>query len=485
MKRQSSIAALLLCSMLLSLDSWAQSASDALRYSLTNGSGTARSMGAGGAFGALGADFSSASINPAGLGLYQKSEFTLTPSLSFSSSDAEFLGNDFTDKRSNFNVNNVGFVFANKSNGNFRANFAMGVNRIANYNQRFSFEGLNTTNSVTDYYAKLASGTPEADLYLKNTDFASLAYSSYLIDPVVGAENEYMSIIPNGNIQQQQSTNIKGGKDEYLMGMGASYKDKIYFGATLGLPYTHYLVKNTYSETDVNNVDIHNDFESFEELDEINTTGLGVNGKFGLLYRPADFLRLGIAAQTPTNNRFKDDFSASILAKFNGFDPGLQTTAASDLQPFSYTLISPWSFTASAAGIVKKLGFISVDYQWIDYSQMEYRFDDDPFIANQLNENIRNQYQAVSNLRVGAEYAYKMVRARAGFAYQTSPYKDKPEFGTQSISAGLGVREESIYADVAFVHTLNKNTYSPYPDAPMVSLNNRFNNLLFTFGYRF
>ena len=47
----------------------AQNEVDALRYSRLSVVGTARYSGLGGAFGALGADFSTLSVNPAGIGL--------------------------------------------------------------------------------------------------------------------------------------------------------------------------------------------------------------------------------------------------------------------------------------------------------------------------------------------------------------------------------------------------------------------------------
>jgi hypothetical protein len=59
----------------------AQNQVDALRYSQIYPGGTARSTAMGGAFGALGGDFYSASLNPAGLGVYRSSEFTFTPEL--------------------------------------------------------------------------------------------------------------------------------------------------------------------------------------------------------------------------------------------------------------------------------------------------------------------------------------------------------------------------------------------------------------------
>jgi hypothetical protein len=47
----------------------AQDLADALRYSNLSVAGTARSGAMGNAFGALGGDFTSASINPAGIGV--------------------------------------------------------------------------------------------------------------------------------------------------------------------------------------------------------------------------------------------------------------------------------------------------------------------------------------------------------------------------------------------------------------------------------
>ena len=58
----------------------AQNEIDALRYSTHNLNGTARYTAMGGAFSSLGAEFSALSQNPAGIGMYQFSEITFTPS---------------------------------------------------------------------------------------------------------------------------------------------------------------------------------------------------------------------------------------------------------------------------------------------------------------------------------------------------------------------------------------------------------------------
>ncbi|MDE5609571.1 MAG: transporter, partial [Bacteroidales bacterium] len=56
----------------------AQNDADLLRFSMTNPIGTSRFNAMGGAFGALGANFSSLSTNPAGIGLYTRHEISLT-----------------------------------------------------------------------------------------------------------------------------------------------------------------------------------------------------------------------------------------------------------------------------------------------------------------------------------------------------------------------------------------------------------------------
>jgi len=94
----------------------AQNEVDALRYSQTTFGGTARSMAMGGAFGALGADFSSLSTNPAGIAMYKKSEFTLTPSFYRGKTSSSFYGTSNDDSKYNLNISNVGLVIAFEPN---------------------------------------------------------------------------------------------------------------------------------------------------------------------------------------------------------------------------------------------------------------------------------------------------------------------------------------------------------------------------------
>jgi len=144
----------------------AQNPADALRFSQFGIGGTARTVAIGGAIGALGGDFSVVSTNPAGLGIYQASEFTMTPSFFLSSVDAQLVDSGrgaFTEDNTNFNFNNIGIVFGKKvtrERSKWRtSNFSVGINRLANFNEGITYNGV-TTGSYADFFQEASAGLP-------------------------------------------------------------------------------------------------------------------------------------------------------------------------------------------------------------------------------------------------------------------------------------------------------------------------------------
>ena len=134
----------------MSLTSFAQYADDALRFSQIYYQGTARSMAVGGAFGALGADFSTASTNPAGMGLFRTGEFIITPEVANRNVSSVYNGSLSESSRAIFDLSNLGYVIVKPlgkgSNWKF-FQFGMGMNRLNNYNASLYMQGENTINS--------------------------------------------------------------------------------------------------------------------------------------------------------------------------------------------------------------------------------------------------------------------------------------------------------------------------------------------------
>ena len=104
--------------------------------------GTARSMALGGAFTSLGADLASMSINPAGLGMYRRNEFSLTPLLSVAHGQTQGAPSWVGNNKTRFAFANVGValnVFESPASPLTSLTLGIGMNRIADFNTRYSF----------------------------------------------------------------------------------------------------------------------------------------------------------------------------------------------------------------------------------------------------------------------------------------------------------------------------------------------------------
>src|SRR5688572_21590038 len=129
----------------------AQNYSDLLRYSQKFYQGSARTAATGNAFGAVGADFGAISINPAGLGLFRKPDFTFGFAYNEQNGTAEYLGKTAYDAKYNLNMSHLGFVLADTKtklgkpvqNGWVSVNFGIGFNRTNNFHTNIAIEGEN------------------------------------------------------------------------------------------------------------------------------------------------------------------------------------------------------------------------------------------------------------------------------------------------------------------------------------------------------
>ena len=166
----------------------AQTEIDALRYSKSDIVGNARFSAMAGAYGALGADFTTLSYNPAGIGFYQFNELTFTPSIGNVIATSYFGGGRNEDEKFNSNFSNFGYVVSSPKNGNEwkRLNLAFGYNRTANYKKRTYINGENSSTSMIDNFVANAQGNTINNL---NSFTELLAWNTYLFDPVDTIDN--------------------------------------------------------------------------------------------------------------------------------------------------------------------------------------------------------------------------------------------------------------------------------------------------------
>jgi len=471
----------------------AQNANDALRYSLISYTGTARFMGLSGAYGAVGADFSSLGQNPAGIALYRKSEFVITPGFLSTNTENSYFGDKNSDFRSNLILGNMGMVFASRVNedggGLLKGlQFGFGMNRMNSFSNRILVEGFNTQNSLLGLYADMANngGNP---YMVENLDgySTSLAYETNLMVFDSGNINtpaHYWVDMPDGNVLQRKTLEMAGSTREMLLTGGLNFDNKLYFGLSLGFPSVRYEEESNFSEQDSkklsSNADPAFNFDAVRRSENLLTKGNGFNLKFGMIVKPVEFLRIGAAFHTPTTYNLTDEWSSEMTSYFEN---GSTYQAASPLGVYDYQVSTPMRALGSLAIVVGKYGFISADYEYIDYSTAKLRADDYEFFDE--NETIKSALGAAHNLRFGLEVKYNVFAFRGGTSFFGSPYQDESTRGARmGYSAGIGVREKNYFLDFAFNHQLAKDDLYLYQGAASETTY-KLNQFLMTLGFRF
>ncbi|MBL0343570.1 MAG: hypothetical protein IPP71_23570 [Bacteroidetes bacterium] len=396
----------------------------------------------------------------------------------------------------------LGLVFAypyKRENGWKQFGFAIGYNRLANFNSDTYFEGKNKNNSILDSFTDLVQlngGATEDDLFEDYAFDADLAYQTYLLNLDVLNLNQYISVIPNGGAYQSKSISTNGGMGEFSIGFGGSYNDQLYFGVTVAFPNISYTEESTYQEKDKDNEitsgDTLNliDFKAMVYDQSFETRGNGFNAKFGLIFKPANWVRIGAAIHTPTYYYLSDRYRASMSSTFGD---GSAHSYDSRQGSYSYNLTTPFKAIGSLAFIFGQFGLISFDYELTDYSAANLDASDYNFNAE--NRIINNYYNGfASNLRGGMEWKYEKFAFRAGAAFYSSPFKSKyttKETDQHMISytGGIGYREKKYFVDIGYAYSQRSEFYSPYSlsyEAVSGSINKRTDHrVVTTVGFRF
>lgn len=518
---------LLLCGA--SLMASAQGTFDVLKMSETQLNGTSRYMSMAGAFGALGGDVSAISQNPGGIGVYRKSDISVTMNLNFLSSKTPG-GDKLTDTK--FWFNNVGYVGSMKIDSDFFKHFNWGFsfNRINSFQRRYQ-GGYNVNNSLTNKIAQnLTNGNwTEEDLSVDNYSgniyydsnapwLGILAYQSYLLNP--NSDGSLQGLATNGTTgSANYYVDEKGHTDEYNITLGGNFKNTVYWGINFGITDLDFDSYQYYGE-DLDNAMIYDyrfndgsttlgyagyDFQSYQE-----TRGTGYNFKMGVIVRPINQLRIGAAFHTPTYYDMKDlykvqsGFDLQVNGDDNLFQGNTETGEEGYYDEYRYTIKTPWRFIGSLAVVPSSKGMISMDYEYVGANTMRCGDEGGHNYAD-TEQKIKDQLQASHILRVGAEYrATQNLSLRAGYSYQTSPVKDavkgvsnnnvdvvssnymyQYDKSNQYITCGLGYRYKSFYADAAYVHQTRTSQYHAYPGEQGEEVKDNKNKIALTIGFRF
>lgn len=428
-------------------------------------------------------------------------------------------------------------------------NFGASYTRANSFDRRFRGRNGNLQGSFSNFIAGATSGEgsyagwSQADLTQIDNDYnpytdswapwmSILAYNAYLINPQPGtpeSANKYQGLWQGGTSGNSEMVyEEKGYVDEYNISFGGNVMNTLYWGLGFGITDINYTANSFFDEelshasipnyeaTGVVNGDAYYGLDSWKHI-----TGTGFNFKLGVIVKPINELRLGLAVHTPTYYNLTQQSWARVDYNYSsGYNSSAETNDGWNYQ-IDWKLRTPWRLIVSVAGVLGGRAIISADYEYRPYQNMAIRdADGNPFTysgssTDFLKGDIESYYQSSNILRVGAEYRLTPAwSVRAGVNYESSPstsyarsaqadiFTEGPQDcgtmpsytmdkATTYLTCGLGYRYQSFYIDAAYVYKNQKAEYRPYtpndytatPAATEVTDSN--SQIVLSMGFRF
>lgn len=503
---------------IFSYQAYAQSTSRAdqsLLIGRTGIAGSARIQAIGGGATALGGDISSAMLNPAGLGFYNRSSVAITPSFMYNSSDVSFLGNNASGFQNDFNIANFGIVFRSNTDNTIPRDwkggaFAITFNRLNTYDANYSYSGINQS-SIIDNFVGATNGINPSDL---NADIADnfidvpqAAFTNNLIFAGFGDNPNYFAAIPEGvTADQIGDIEERGQQTQWNIAYGGNFKDKLYIGASIGFRTLSYRKSRTHdeiyqgqtgepfppvSDDDALTVELV-DYVYFE--DNLEISGGGINANLGLIYRPIDQLTVGLSYQTPTlfSLDYRENFtleSAVLGIQIADSSFNREAITPSSLFEYSMGLRTPSRLSAGATYFFQKYGFLTANIDYLNYANSAFSSRDLP--SNDINDDnigIENDLTSAININVGGEARYDMFRFRLGYAYQSDPTnygEGSIDRAIQTFSTGVGISSPKFFADLTVANSHYNADFVPYFGDPYVAREVSTVRGMLTLGFNF
>ena len=477
--------------------------------------GTARSMGMGGAFTSLGADQASMALNPAGLGMYRRSEVAITPMVNISSAETPGTGDYLSNSKTRLGLGNIGGIFNLYENPNRRllsVNLGIGYTRLAdyNYNVSYGFGPAAGRASIADAMAVMleAGGATVGQNGITMNGQQNwgidpffwpgvAGYKSYLVD-----QNAYGVWYPaeigaNAAVEGGTALHSRGSMGELDFALGANLDNKLYIGFTIGVQTLYQKRKLYYGEAysydggngydspthavDADGRELNEVMQAMGMEQQMTLDGAGVNFKLGVIYRPAAGLRIGLALHTPTFYSLDRTYDLSIATRALGpTSANNQTTheytseAYSDVLeddgPNSWDFVSPTRLMAGISYTFGNFAVLSLDYERAWYNGI--RVKNQPFLpygqtSADFKQDFKTYFKGSNALRAGLEVRpLPNIALRVGYGRTGSMLKDdatilsspavsKTDYCTAGIGFTLG---RSCFLDLAYCRTQQQLT---------------------------
>lgn len=484
----------------------AQNISDAVRYSTTDLTGTARYRAMSGAFGALGGDLSALEVNPAGSAVFLNSYASFSLDLRNTENEISYFNGFTNSSNSNVNLGQAGavFVFNSRDEENSWRKFTLGINYGTSKNFENDFVAAGTgNNTIANYFLGYANGIPLdlleplenesiAELYSylgENEGFgaqqAMLGYQGFVInstDPDNFESTTYTSAIAPGSFDQEYAYAATGLNGKLSFNFATQFQDNLYLGLNLNSHFINYEKSTAYFEAN-NNTGSEINEVYFEN--NLSTLGSGFSFQLGGIAKLGSNVRLGASYESPTWYTISEETTEYLETFSDEFGEATVNPNVINIYP-DYKLQTPGKYTGSLAVLFGTNGLLSFDYSYKDYSTTKFKPTSDPDFAFQ-NDLMAAQLKGASTYRLGGEYRVENWSLRGGYRLEESPYSNDDLIGDLiGYLVGLGYNFGNIKLDLAYDMAQQEKSYQLFPvgltDNAFIDANNSNYTLTLSFG---
>ena len=405
----------------------------ALLFSKDNLNGSARFNAMSGAFGALGGDVSSLSVNPAGAAVFKTSAFSISGSSRETDITSTYYNNSLTTQNEYFNINQAGavLVFDNYEDSDWdKVAFGFNYRIKNNFDNTFAIEGN--------------SGTATFIEFPNDTNTPKTQYNV--------SDNQHFSNTYSGEIS------------EFNFAISGAYQRKLYVGASVNTVSLDFSQQAILQET---NNDGNGNRLNARLVQENITSGTGFSLNAGFIYKANKFVRFGASYQTPTwftelikETNYTDEFR----------DEGYEVLSVSNnnsiyrnnnpIEGLAYKLKTPSKLTLSGALVFGKNGLLSLDYIRKGYQKINLSNAD----FSDVNSFFTNSLRNTTSLNIGTEWRLDKLSLRGGYRYEQNPRQDAIDSDDlKGYSFGAGYNFGNTKFDIGYSDRNRTSFYDVYP----------------------
>lgn len=485
--------------------------------------GTARYVGMGGAMEALGADISTISTNPAGIGLFRKSQFAGTLGLvSQSGQDSWASAN-----KTNVSFDQIGFVYSSRTSATGFFNFGFNYHKSRNFNQILRVaDRLDGASQSKLTYEKFRWGLIESADDASYTQVDMLYHEGLYDTNLMRDDGSFNTDAYAFNgIDYIYNRGNTGYISEYDVNLSGNIKNRVYLGLTVGIHDVNYRGHSLYMENEHTNP-YNLDNTTLE--DSRNIDGTGIDVKAGIIFRPIEEspFRLGLYINSPIFYSLRSTNVTTLLLNDKRY--GSHNPHSSD---FEYEMRTPWKFGVSAGHTVSDYLALGATFEYSDYGATDPRIKGDhgydwyydEYWSNSsdddaMSQHVKETLKGVATVKVGAEFKPDpAVAVRLGYNYVSPMYKEDGIRGfyqdgapvwsdgtyfssttdyinwkaTHRLTVGLGFTlDKSWKLDLAYQYSAQKGQFLPFTGSDSnlpydTNVDNKRNQWMMTASYSF